>query len=337
MLVRGQEPCFWADGLLATELDEVSNDLSRLDEPGFWAVAISFEGEVNLARFKSVVASQLPNSEFDFLPTVHWSSSLSKTEYESGVEFVRNEISKGNVYQVNLCRILSAEISTNFDGLALANSLFHHNPAPFFRYLRIPEVEIMSASPERFLSREGKQVKTSPIKGTASSPDEMLAKDHAENIMIVDLMRNDLGRISEPGSVHVSRLLGMEAHPGLVHLVSDVESTLRKDTKWLELANALLPPGSVSGAPKSSAVEIIKQLEKTPRDIYCGVLGWVDNRTDKCKSELSVAIRTFWRRGEILKFGTGAGITWGSDPTQEWEETELKAKRLIGIAEGSIR
>ena len=219
MLVRGQEPCFWADGFLATELEEISHDLSRLDEPGFWAVAISFEGEVNLARFKSVVASQLPNSDFGFLPTVHWSSSLSKTEYESGVEFVRNEISKGNVYQVNLCRILSAEISTNFDGLALANSLFHHNPAPFFRYLRIPEVEIMSASPERFLSREGNQVKTSPIKGTASTPDAMLAKDHAENIMIVDLMRNDLGRISEPGSVHVPRLLGMEAHPGLVHLV----------------------------------------------------------------------------------------------------------------------
>ena len=337
MLVRGQEPCFWADGLLATELDEVSNDLSRLDEPGFWAVAISFEGEVNLARFRSVVASQLPNSEFGFLPTVHWSSSLSKAEYESGVDFVRNEIGKGNVYQVNLCRILSAEISANFDGLALARSLFHHNPAPFFRYLRTPDIEIMSASPERFLSREGNQVKTSPIKGTASTPDAMLAKDHAENIMIVDLMRNDLSRISEPGSVNVSRLLGVEEHPGLVHLVSDVESTLRIDTKWPELANALLPPGSVSGAPKSSAVQIIQQLEKTPRDIYCGALGWVDNRTDERKSELSVAIRTFWRRGEILKFGTGAGITWGSDPTQEWEETELKAKRLIGIAEGSIR
>ena len=337
MLVRGQDPCFWADGLLATGLEEITHDLSRLDEPGFWAVAISFEGEVNLARFRSVVSSQLPNSEFDFVPIRHWSSSLSKAEYESGVEFVRNEIGRGNVYQVNLCRILSAEISANFDGLALANSLFYHNRAPFFRYLRIPEIEIMSASPERFLSREGNRVKTSPIKGTASTPDAMLAKDHAENIMIVDLMRNDLGRISEPGSVHVSRLLGMEAHPGLVHLVSDVESTLRKDTKWPELANALLPPGSVSGAPKSSAVQIIQQLEKTPRDIYCGALGWVDNRTDERKSELSVAIRTFWRRGEILKFGTGAGITWGSDPTREWEETELKAKRLIGIAQGTIQ
>ena len=126
------------------------------------------------------------------------------------------------------------------------------------------------------------------------------------------------------------RLCEIEEHPGLVHLVSRVEGRLRTDVGWPELLDAAFPPGSVTGAPKSSAVRIIDELEPVPRGLYCGAIGWVD--AGRRRGALAVAIRTFWADGEQLHFGTGAGITWSSDPAGEWAETELKAERLIGIA-----
>jgi para-aminobenzoate synthetase component 1 len=149
--------------------------------------------------------------------------------------------------------------------------------------------------------------------------------------MIVDLMRNDLGMICESGSVEVSRLLSTETHPGLQHLVSDVEGDLKKGISWKEIFKAVSPPGSVSGAPKSSAVSVIAENED-PRGPYCGILGWVQ----KDQAELSVAIRVFWK-DDKLRFGTGAGITFSSNSLQEWEETELKASRLIKIAQGHMQ
>ena len=158
-------------------------------------------------------------------------------------------------------------------------------------------------------------------------------KDIAENIMIVDLIRNDLGRICQPGTVTVPRLLVTETHPGLTHLVSDVSGTLLHDVNWSQISAALLPPGSVSGAPKSTAITTIEDLEGQPRGPYCGALGWSQGN----QALLSVAIRIFWNEGDgLLRFGTGAGITWESDPLQEWEETQLKAERLTAIAGGSI-
>ena len=148
--------------------------------------------------------------------------------------------------------------------------------------------------------------------------------------MIVDLMRNDLGAICANGSVTVPRLLASEPHPGLVHLVSDIEGELRDGISWSEILASLQPPGSISGAPKSSAISVITQNE-SPRGPYCGALGWVQG--DQC--ELSVAIRIFFK-DSALRFGTGAGITWGSDPADEWEETQLKARRLISIAGGEL-
>ena len=155
-------------------------------------------------------------------------------------------------------------------------------------------------------------------------------KDKAENVMIVDLMRNDFGKICESGSVEVPRLLASEDHPGLRHLVSDIEGVVRKDISWEEILESLSPPGSISGAPKSSAISVITEHEEK-RGPYCGALGWVQG--DQC--ELSVAIRIFWQDSQI-HFGTGAGITWGSDPVSEWEETQLKARRLISIAGGVL-
>jgi para-aminobenzoate synthetase component 1 len=210
--------------------------------------------------------------------------------------------------------------------------LLKNNPAPWASYFEIPGLMIASASPELFLSRDGSTVKSSPIKGTQPSNAKNFGiKDQAENVMIVDLMRNDLGRICKSGTVEVPRLLSSEEHPGLQHLVSDVQGELLNGISWAEILTALSPPGSVSGAPKSSATQVISQSE-IPRGPYCGALGWIEGD----HAVLSVAIRTFWKDTH-LNFGTGAGITWSSDARAEWEETQLKARRLISIAGGELR
>ena len=266
---------------------------------------------------------------------------MSQAEYEAGVATIRDDIARGWVYQVNLCRVLTAALSVPINLEALYFALRRHNPAPHAGYLHIPEhnIDIASASPELFLSRSGDQIKSSPIKGTAKQASELLAKDSSENIMIVDLVRNDLSHACIKGSVNVEHLLRLEEHPGLVHLVSDVVGQVSKDISWADILTATSPPGSVSGAPKSSALETITRIEKSPRDIYCGAFGWVDG-TNKTAS-LAVGIRTFWQtqssEGAQLKFGTGAGITWESDPHGEWLETELKAHHLLNIAAGIIK
>ena len=147
--------------------------------------------------------------------------------------------------------------------------------------------------------------------------------------MIVDLVRNDLSRISKTASVQVPQLLSRMELPNLDHLVSTVTGQLQSDTNWNAIIAAAFPPGSVTGAPKISALEFISENEPH-REIYCGTIGWIDNESDT--AELSVAIRTFWKSGSYLRFGAGAGITWASDPKLEWQETQLKAQRLIDIA-----
>jgi para-aminobenzoate synthetase component 1 len=196
--------------------------------------------------------------------------------------------------------------------------------------MRLPGIQVASASPELYLSRDGDIVESKPIKGTGRTPDDLLPKDHAENIMIVDLVRNDLGRVAEVGSVSVPALCALEEYPGLVHLVSTVRARLSSDTGWPELVQATFPPGSVTGAPKSSALTLLDELEPVPRGPYCGAIGWVD--ADSRRGALAVGIRSFWAEDDLLKFGTGAGITWHSDPRREWRETELKAARLLEVA-----
>lgn len=321
---------FWMAGRLATNCVEISNDPSSLDKPGFWAVVNTFEGQWFCARFANVIDAPLPQSNWQGIEN-DWHSSQTQTVYQKNVELIKEKIAAGDIYQVNLCRVLSTKSSQSLQGLA--NRLQIDNPAPYASYLKLPGLEIASASPELFLERKGEVIKSTPIKGT-SKVDDFGEKDRAENVMIVDLMRNDFGRICEPGSVDVSQLLRSEEHPGLRHLVSDVVGELRKDISWPEIFEALLPAGSISGAPKSSALSVIAENEEIKRGPYCGVLGWVEGD----RAELSVAIRIFWQENDgLLKFGTGAGITYGSDPISEWEETELKAQRLISIAGGSIK
>lgn len=324
---------FWMDGVLATTLVEITDDATKLDDGSFWAVAISFEGRATFARFADVVRAPFPQSQWEAL-TGPWQSSCSKNEYIAYVSSIRNEISEGGVYQVNACRQLRHEIDPEQNFLAgLFTQLLQRNPASFACYLKVEGLEIASASPERFLSRTGSHLLTSPIKGTITEKEDSFGdKDRAENLMIVDLMRNDLGRICEPGSVEVAELFRNEKHPGITHLVSDVTGTVREEMRWSDIFSSTLPPGSVSGAPKSSALSIIESYEGA-RGPYCGTLGWIHGD----RAELSVAIRSFWTTGDsVLRFGTGAGITWGSDAPAEWEETQLKARHLISIAGGEL-
>jgi len=330
-----RDDSFWMGGRYSRTVVEISKDLSRLDDGNFWAVAISFEGEITLARFESNFEAPFPDSASQWEPMPgNWVSSIDKDGYCKYVETIREAIADGWVYQVNACRQL--HIRSDRDEIAsLFAKLLLENPAPHAAYLSLPDLKIASASPELFLSRDGSTVKTSPIKGTQSLSEQGFGnKDQSENVMIVDLMRNDLGRICDSGSVDVLQLLRSEEHPGLRHLVSDVVGQLRPGISWKEILQALLPAGSISGAPKSSALSVIAENEEIKRGPYCGILGWVEG--DRC--ELSVAIRIFWQENDgFLKFGTGAGITYGSDPVSEWNETELKAQRLISIAGGSIK
>ena len=318
-------------GHLATDLIAVTNDPKDIDD-GFWAVTTTFDGHFTGAKFANL-EERTWSEQYRPLQSKKWSSSHSKEEYCQLVENFRQEIADGYVYQVNACRVLTNESNEEISGL-LAGFL-KNNPARFAGYLNIPGLEIASASPETFLIRNGETLISSPIKGTRKPglAGRFPEKDESENIMIVDLMRNDLSKVCAEDSVHVSKLLAIHELPGLAHLISDVEGTLRDGIKWSEILEATLPPGSVSGAPKSSAIKLIKKYEAVDRGPYCGAFGWIHGD----RAELAVAIRTFWSDGSAIKFGTGAGITWNSSPIAEWEETELKASRLIAIANGELQ
>lgn len=326
---------------MAREVVEIAHDVECLDRGGFWAVVVTFEGEATCVRFAQVTDPQ-PLLTGAWAPlTGAWSTSLDETAYRSGVSQIRDRIAAGEVYQACLCRVMSHPLADDADLTDLETLVAQGNPAPFAGRVYVPEagLDLLSASPEAFLIRHAGRIESRPIKGTATTLSTMLVKDYAENVMIADLVRNDLSAVCRPGTVSVDALCVPEEHPGLTHLVTTVSGELRAGVCWSDVMSATFPPGSVSGAPKSSALRVIADLETVPRGPYCGAIGWVDADTDE--AELAVGIRTFWADRDAsgqrwLRFGTGGAITWGSDPAQEWAETELKAARLIGLASGRV-
>ncbi|HIZ34137.1 MAG TPA: chorismate-binding protein [Candidatus Ruania gallistercoris] len=330
-------------GVQATEVCDYA-DLTRsphaLRAGGWWAIAGEFDGPVHAWRFARVQARPADDG------AAHrwrgpspglWSSSMDQAGYVTAVRATQDAIREGEVYQANICRMLSAPLPERPDAAALAAVLTRGNPAPFAGHLDIPDGSawpsawVVSASPELSFAVEDGTIRSGPIKGTGRTPADLQAKDRAENVMITDLVRNDLQRICAPGTVTVTELLATETHPGLVHLVSRVRGALaRSPVAWEQVLGALHPPGSTSGAPKSSALRLIRLLESAPRGLYCGQFGWID--ADTGTARVGVAIRTFtWAEGR-LAFGSGAGITSGSEPEAEWAETELKAARLVALA-----
>lgn len=277
------------------------------------------------------------------VPSGQWHSSLDRDAYRARVDAVLELLGAGECYQVNLTRRLTCDHA--LDPVALYGALAHRHPAPHTAMLRVPEIadgiSVVSASPEGYLRVRGKAVETRPIKGTAATRAMLAtsAKDHAENVMIVDLARNDLGRVCSPGSIQVPSLCSVEAHPGLHHLVSTVNGRLRPEVGLGALVAATFPPASVTGAPKPRVLQIIEELEPVRRGVYCGAFGWIDTRADDpelVEADLAVAIRTFTILGRgvggCTHFGVGGGIVADSRPDAEWDETELKAARLLELA-----
>ncbi|MCW2976336.1 MAG: aminodeoxychorismate synthase, component [Actinomycetia bacterium] len=253
-----------------------------------------------------------------------WRRSWTEPEYAAAVESVRSAIAEGDVYQVNLVQHLCADFEGDPVGLA-------HALAPLRPLEPLPLTgdgwTIASASPELLLSRRGRIVRTSPIKGTrpAGVPVES-AKDAAEHVMIVDLERNDLSRVCVPGSVHWPELLAERQLAGVSHLVATVEGELRGDVTLTQLLDAVLPGGSVTGCPKIAALDLIAALEPVGRGASMGALGRIHPNGDL---DLALTIRTFAVVAGQIHLWVGGGIVWDSEPDAEVEESWVKARPLL--------
>lgn len=263
-------------------------------------------------------------------------SNFSREGYLKAVEIAREYICAGDIFQVNLSQRFEADL--NIAPYELYQRLRKINPAPFASYLEFDGVSIIGASPERFLRVQGDWVETRPIKGTrprgkSVAEDSALArellssvKDRAENVMIVDLERNDLGRVCRYGTVQVTELAILETYPTVFHLTSTVKGRLREDKNRIDLLKATFPGGSITGAPKVRAMEIIDELEPTRRSVYTGSIGYLSFNGEM---DLNIVIRTFLVKGGRAYFQVGGGIVYDSEPEAEYAETLDKAKALV--------
>ncbi|MEO5633027.1 anthranilate synthase component I family protein [Gaiella sp.] len=256
-----------------------------------------------------------------------WQQTWSAGDYAEAVRRVRSAIERGDVYQVNLVQHLSAPFGGDPGALATRLSvLAPHNPEPY----RGHGWTIVSGSPELFLARRGSRVWTSPIKGTrpAGGAGELAGsvKDAAEHVMIVDLERNDLARVCEPGSVRWPELMATRALAGVEHMVSTVEGTLREGVGLAELLDATFPGGSITGAPKIAAVDLIAEIEPVGRGASMGAIGRVYGNGDV---DLALTIRTFAIADGRIHLWVGGGVVWDSDPQAEIDESWVKADPLL--------
>jgi para-aminobenzoate synthetase component 1 len=273
-------------------------------------------------------------------------SNFTRERYRDAVREIREALFAGDCYQVNLSQKFFAE--GDFDSASLYLKLRAHAPAPQMAFLNLGDSQILSASPELLLEIAGGEARSYPIKGTrprSADPEEdrrfretLLAssKDAAELLMIVDLVRNDLGRFCVPGSVRVPQLRSLETFPLVHHLVATVQGTMRPEVTPWEALLAVSPGGSITGAPKLKAMEIIDRLEPDPRGIFTGSIGYADFSG---RAAFNIAIRTAWLSGKSLEFGAGGGIVADSDPEAEYEETLHKARgffEAIGADGGKI-
>ena len=289
-------------------------------------------------QYLEILGSPLLDRAPRFSAVLDWSSNFTRDRYVEAVRKVIDYILDGDIFQANIAQRFEAAIPPDFDPWSFYLKLRARNPATFAAYLHYGDLVIASSSPERFIKVEDGQAQTRPIKGTARrSADPMsdwlagqalLAseKDRAENIMIVDLLRNDLSRICKPFSVQVPVLCGLESYASIHHLVSVVTGELAPDATAVDVIAACFPGGSITGAPKIRAMQIIGEIEKRRRDIYCGSIGYVsfDGNADT-----NIAIRTATIQGRSAVFQAGGGITAMSDPDAEYEETLTKARRIF--------
>lgn len=301
-----------------------------------------------LADFQSLMDAPLPTEICQIADppietdTRQMRSNFSPEGYEATVGRIIDYIAAGDVYQVNLSQRFQVPFQGN--GFHLFRQLYHKNPAPFFAFMHAGDHQIISTSPERFLMRTQDRVETRPIKGTRprgataeqdrAMREELAAstKDDAELSMIVDLLRNDIGKVCAPGSVRVSEHKRMEAYQNVYHLVSVVEGTLDADKDSVDLVRACFPGGSITGCPKVRAMEIIDELESCRRHIYCGSIGYLSFHDTM---DLSIAIRTATLVDDTLRFSVGGGVVYNSKPRAEYEETLHKGQTLMAACADS--
>lgn len=342
----------------------VSNQQDDMDFPdlmlGFYDVVLAFDHEVKKAWListgcsfteeKNVAQRRLDQwmkkltllmknkQRTSTFPSTPIKFDFTKENYCQAVERVRQYILEGDIFEANLSQRFRADLPVTHSAFDLYSILRHINPAPFAAYFKMQDCVIASASPERFLKMDDRKVETRPIKGThkrgkTTAEDAAFAetllrseKDRAENIMIVDLLRNDLSKVCEYDSVHVPQLCELETYPSVHHLVSVVTATLRQEYDAIDLLKATFPGGSITGAPKIRAMEIIAELEPTCRGPYCGSVGYIgfDGTMDT-----SITIRTFAIKNNHITFQAGGAIVLDSDPEAEYSETLTKAKALM--------
>jgi para-aminobenzoate synthetase component 1 len=268
---------------------------------------------------------------------------FDKSGYLQAVQRIKDYIESGDIYQVNLTMRFTARCQLRpFETYQLLRRI---NPAPFAAYLDFGQGHILSSSPERFVQIRNRRVQTRPIKGTrprGKTPAEDLAnrqeladspKDQAELLMIVDLERNDLGKVCKPATVEVTELFKLETYATVYHLVATVEGELEDDLDAIDCIKALFPGGSITGAPKIRAMEIIDELEPVQRGIYTGAIGYIgfDGQTD-----FNIAIRTIILTEDHAFFSAGGGVVWDSDPHMEYEEIMHKSKALLATLDAVL-
>lgn len=310
-------------------------------EQSTWLVSLAASPSESLQRFCAVALSEEQADHEPFSLESQLTGNFEREEYLAAVQSIRERIRKGDVYQVNLSQRFEAECSGSaFD---LFSRLAEASPAPYAAYLDFGDEQIVSSSPERFLQIADGQATTRPIKGTRSagaSEAEAAAgarelaeseKDRSELLMIVDLERNDLGRVCEPGSVRVDDLFRLERYSTVIHQTADVSGRLEGGRSAIDCVKAMFPGGSITGAPKIRAMQIIDELERGERGIYTGSIGYFDASG---AVDLNIAIRTLRIADGRLSFQVGGGIVWDSVPESEYEETLLKAKAMLQALEG---
>lgn len=297
--------------------------------------------EAMLARFHRIAAEPVSSHLTFGTDADALTSNVTPEAYRHSVRRVIDYIGAGDVYQVNLSQRF--QVPFEGSGFALFRHLYKENPAPFFAYIRANDHQVVSTSPERFLLRTGAGVETRPIKGTrprGRTPEEDLkmreelaqsAKDDAELSMIVDLLRNDIGKACAAGSVNVSQHKRLEAYQNVYHLVSVIEGELDAGKDSVDLIEATFPGGSITGCPKVRAMEIIDELESHQRHVYCGSIGYLSFHDTM---DLSIAIRTATLVSNTLFFSVGGGIVFDSDPQAEYEETLHKGRTLNSACQG---
>lgn len=320
--------CGWVDYEGEFVFGEYAEMLIRDEESGEW-----WE--------KGGLSRQMRDFEADSVAVGDFREEMGRQKFLSAVSRVKEWIVAGDIYQVNIAQGFVAEVVGDGSLFPLYEILREASPAPMGAWMALEGREVLCTSPEMFLKISGRGAETRPIKGTrprSSDPDEdrrsavelqTSPKEVAELVMITDLLRNDLGQVCEYGSVEVTRMLQLESLAQVHHLVSTVEGTLRKNEDAVGALAACFPGGSITGAPKKRAMQIIAELEGAPRGIYCGAMGWFGFNGE---SQFNIGIRTLVREGGELRYQVGAGIVADSIPEEEYAETMHKGEGIrLGV------